>query len=91
MTDQPDRCPLCGGAEHDRYLACDDPACELPVKNWPRVAELVAIRDAAVAWLHSRDESGSRMVETGAEVLRLARQEAERNERPRTRAPESAD
>ena len=55
MTTTPDRCPLCGGMEHDRYHACDNPKCELPVRHWPRVAELVAIRDAAVAWAEAFD------------------------------------
>lgn len=83
MPDQPDRCPMCGGAKSRRYSVCRCEACRLPRYNWPRVAELVAIRDAAVAWdrAMSRDDIDRRIV-TSTRLRELARQEAE-NERPR--------
>ena len=43
----PDRCPLCGeepGLHAETMQACYD--CGLPFGCWPRVSELVAIRDA---------------------------------------------
>lgn len=82
MTTTPDRCPLCGGMEHDRYRACDNPKCELPAKNWPRVAELVAIRDAVCEWraMCELDGPGTCQEIWAQESLmtELARQEAER-------------
>lgn len=50
-NDTPGRCPLCGGngtTQHhtdpaDEY--CLNPNCNVAVRQWPRVAELVAIRD----------------------------------------------
>jgi hypothetical protein len=88
MVSEPARCPLCGEPDNFRTLLTERVlpycgACGVDKTFWPRIAELVAIRDAAVAWLHSKPDSTRRMVETGAKVLRLARQEAERNERPR--------
>ena len=43
-SNQPERCPLCGNWESAARRQCRQ--CHEPVANWPRVAELVAIRDA---------------------------------------------
>lgn len=50
MASEPDRCPLCGGERTQSHRLGD---CGLPAKHWPRVRELVAIRDAAVKWFRS--------------------------------------
>ena len=100
MADQPHHCPLCGGERTRCFQVrvhgqprivdewCDTIECKLPKHLWPRIAEFVAIRDAAVAWATTRDVYES--VDLGVRLMDLVkpRQEAE-NERPRS-APEAS-
>lgn len=79
MTETPDRCPLCGGEDTTVYLSsgdayCKNQDCSLAVKRWPRVAALMAIRDAAVEW--SVSWADDRRYEQACENLaRLASEE----------------
>ena len=54
MSDQPERCPLCGGAITTDIFGgrwCGNRYdCSLGPKAITRVAELVAIRDAVLRW-----------------------------------------
>ena len=73
-----DRCPLCGGRAKPTIRnswVCDE--CDLPERHWPRIRELVAIRDAAVELASWRDLHPSRFDEVMARIEELARQEDE--------------
>lgn len=95
MNDTTDRCPLCGGIRGAQSTdgACDLPQCGLHRHLWPRVAELVAIRNAAVEWIKvvmlpitwSDPRKYRAHIENTKRLEDLARQEAE-NVRPRTDA-----
>lgn len=83
MADTPDRCPLCGGRSKPTIRnswVCDE--CDLPERHWPRVAQLVAIRDAVIQWqaMCELDAPGT-CTEIWAQesaIMEMARQEVER-------------
>ncbi len=83
MTDQPTRCPLCGWQQRMPVAYCECANCGLQISKWPRVADIVAIRDAVLRWRIACDKHGSghatlKEIGLATEALReLARKELE--------------
>lgn len=74
-----DLCPLCGSRSNqpsDFNHWCVE--CCLLVALWPRVAQLVAIRDAAVEFYRDSRATPLRFAATMERLFALARQEADR-------------
>lgn len=81
-TDQP-RCPLCGGASYLGHYELKCVVCGLPEKYWPRIRELVSIRDVAMELAGWHDLHPRRFDEVITRIKDLVRQEA-KNVGPRT-------
>ena len=77
------QCPLCGGEAAGPFDAFGTSCveCNLYVSIWPRVAELVAIRDAVVEWeVAWASPDGAGIGEAYERLHELAREELKRQE-----------